>query len=93
MVLSPFSGGTAPIPAQPEEPDPTPDPTPTPEILIGDVNGDGMVNAADAVLIMRHALSLELLEGDALIAADYNGDGSITTVDALTVLRASLGLN
>lgn len=52
-----------------------------------------MVNAADAVLIMRHALSLELLEGDALIAADYNGDGSITTVDALTVLRASLDLN
>ena len=89
MVLSPSSGGTAPIPAQPEEPDPTP----TPEILIGDVNGDGTVNAADAVLIMRHALSLELLEGDALIAADYNGDGSITTVDALTVLRASLGLN
>ena len=61
--------------------------------MLGDVNGDGMVNAADAVLIMRHALSLELLEGDALIAADYNGDGSITTVDALTVLRASLGLN
>lgn len=63
-----------------------------PITLPGDVNGNGKVEIADAVLIARHALELELLDGDALSAADVNGDGNIRIDDAVLVCRIALGL-
>lgn len=81
-VVAPISGGVA----------PTPDEPPTPSVLIGDVNGDGIINSADAVLIMRHALGIIQLTGDALIAADYNQDGNVNAADALSVLRYTMGI-
>ena len=67
--------------------DPTPDPTPTPGVP-GDVNGDGVVTAADANLAMRMALSL--IEPNA--AADANGDGTISIADANIIMRWALNL-
>ena len=67
--------------------DPTPDPTPTPGVP-GDINGDGVVTAADANLAMRMALSL--IEPNA--AADANGDGTISIADANIIMRWALNL-
>ena len=47
----------------------------------GDVNGDGTVTAADAMLIQRGGLTARQKEG-----ADTNGDGSVTVADAQRIL-------
>ncbi len=59
---------------------------------VGDVNGDGVIDLADALLAMRAALELVELPDANLAAADMNGDGEVTLVDALIILRTALGL-
>ena len=51
-------------------------------ILLGDVNGNGRVDAADAHLIILHTNGSKLLTGDALLAADANQDGLVNRQDA-----------
>ena len=63
-----------------------------PITLAGDADGNGKVEIADAVLTARHALGLELLDGNALSAADVNGDGEIRIDDAVLICRIALGL-
>ena len=58
----------------------------------GDVNADGSVTIADAVLAARAALELTELNEGQLGAADMNGDGRITVVDAILILRSALAL-
>ncbi len=55
--------------------------------LRGDVNGDGIVNASDAIMILKHDAGLIALEGRAAAAADFTGDGQIRADDAVMVLR------
>lgn len=61
-------------------------------LLPGDVNGDGEVKVDDAVLIMRHALGLAILDESFFTAADVNGDGEIAVGDAVLAMRIALGL-
>ena len=60
----------------------------------GDVNGDGTVNAVDALVAMRYVLgvSTESLTPEQIAAADFNGDGAVNAVDTLLIMRFSLGL-
>ena len=61
--------------------------------LKGDVNLDGQVTLADAVLLVRHTLEVEtIIDEDALANADVNGDGSITLADAVKLTRFTLDL-
>ena len=57
--------------------------------LTGDVNGDGAVNANDALLVLRSVMGLVPALG---LEADVNGDGIVNGNDALLILRAALGL-
>ena len=59
-------------------------------VLLGDVDGDGKITAADARLILRAAVGLEEVS---LESGDVDGDGKITATDARKVLRDSVGLN
>ena len=60
-------------------------------ILLGDVDGNGVVNANDALLILRYSLGL-ISSLPYPEAADVDGNGAINANDALLVLRFSLGL-
>ena len=74
-----------------DDPDPAPTKKPTQEpsirLSMGDVNGDGLVNAADAALILRYDAGIIELEDYELEAADMDGDGQVTYLDAKTLLR------
>lgn len=59
----------------------------------GDVNLDGDINAADAALVMRHAVGMGTLTGEAVAQADLNLDGSIDARDAAQILRYENGLS
>ena len=63
--------------------------------ISGDVDGDGKVTVADAILVARYAISAGELsnEGNALQLADFNCDGFVNIVDATLIARAALGLN
>ena len=62
--------------------------------IVGDVNGDGKITAADARLALRISANLDTLEtvGTTLEAVDINLDKKITAADARTILRKSAHL-
>ena len=49
----------------------------------GDVNGDGKVDSADAMLVMKYDAGLLSLSNDEIKRADLNGDGKIDSCDAV----------
>ena len=61
-------------------------------IMLGDIDGDGRISAADARLVLRAAIGLEILTEDQLKAADFDKDGKITAADARLILRKAVGL-
>ena len=75
-----------------DTPKPTATPKPSPYALRGDADGSGTVTEADAVLVLRHVVSLVSLSGDALLAADFTGDGTVDAADAAAILRYVMGL-
>ena len=62
---------------------PTPPFTSTPTPLVGDVNGDGKVDAIDLALVIRHLF--EVSDTPKNPDVDVNGDGSVTAADIVTV--------
>ena len=58
--------------------------------LLGDADGNGVVNANDALLVMRYALGL-VNELD-MLASDVDGNGIVNANDALMIMRYVLGL-
>ncbi len=55
--------------------------------LIGDCDGNGELQAADATRILRHIVNLERLSSEGWYAADANRNGEIDANDAASVLR------
>ena len=64
----------------------------TPSLSLGDINGDGVINIIDVVLVMQHALELITLNDEQMAAADVNGDGVIDVLDVILIKRYALGL-
>ena len=62
------------------------------DFLKGDCDLNGVVESADALLAMRAALGLAVLEGDAFAAGDIDGNGAVSGADALQILRYVLRL-
>ncbi len=58
----------------------------------GDLNGDGVITADDALTTLRSTTGLEELSAEQIAAADIDGDGVVTANDALIILRISAGL-
>lgn len=58
----------------------------------GDVNRDGSVDTADAVLVLQKAAGLIDETGLDVSAADVNADGAIDTADAVLILQKAAGL-
>lgn len=63
-----------------------------PEAQPGDLDLDGSVTIADALLTMRYSMGLLQLSEAQLALADFNGDGLIDFADALLILRRAMGL-
>ncbi len=58
----------------------------------GDVNGDGVVNAADALIIQQALVGLSVQPANTVFPnGDANCDGALTILDALHVLRFAVG--
>ncbi|MEO6095175.1 MAG: dockerin type I domain-containing protein [Fibrobacteria bacterium] len=67
------------------------------DALLGDVNGDGLVDLKDAALLIRYVVDPFTLPNDEyphfnLAAADVTGNGEISSYDAALVLQYGLGI-
>ena len=60
-------------------------------ILIGDVNGNGSINTADATMILKASACLITLTEKQKIAADVNGNGMVNTADVTAILKYVVG--
>ena len=61
--------------------------TVTAKAQLGDVNGDGYIDSADAMLCLRSAVGLKKLTEEQKSAADVNKDGFVDAGDAIKILR------
>ena len=60
--------------------------------LPGDVDRDGSVSSAEALLVLRYSLGMLPSGLPDMSAGDVNGDGCVDSVDALLILRRAMGL-
>lgn len=60
-------------------------------LALGDVNGDGVVDATDYLQLKRAVLGTFELNAEQTGAADVDGDGAVTALDYTYVKRAVLG--
>lgn len=58
---------------------------------LGDLNDDGIVDAADAILVLRYDAGLTTLTAKQLAAGDLNGDGLVDAADAIKIRRIDAG--
>ncbi len=65
---------------------------PEPVDVLGDVDNDGKVSAADARLALRASVGLEKFTEIQTKTADADKDGKVSAADARLILRASVGL-
>ena len=62
-------------------------------VIYGDVNGDGKINSIDLLVLQRHILEIEKLQGVFLIAGNINKNGkNPSSVDSLIIQRHILEL-
>ncbi len=62
-------------------------------IIYGDVNGDGKINSVDLLVLQRHILEIEILNGPALKAGNINRNGkNPSSLDLLIIQRHILDL-
>jgi len=60
-------------------------------IVLGDVNGDGVIDVFDIVRIVNHFLGDVILSGAPLIAADVNKDTNADVFDIVRIVNHFLG--
>ncbi|MGN0452929.1 MAG: starch-binding protein [Ruminococcus sp.] len=77
----------------PTDPKPT-DPSPsTPvEAMVGDADGNGIVNVKDATAVQKHAANIITLVGQLFENADFNSDGAVNVKDATGIQKQVAGI-
>jgi hypothetical protein len=61
------------------------------EGIRGDLNSDGKITPADALICLQIAAGSRPCDAATLAAADVSGDGQVTSLDALMILQAAAG--
>ena len=62
------------------------------KILPGDVNLDDNITTTDAIVLKKHIIEIELLNGDALVNADLDSNGLVESTDLLQLKIIIIGI-
>ena len=63
-----------------------------PGISVEDINGDGLWNVLDVVLVINYIFDLNTLTNEQLINADLNQDGIINILDVVQMVNIILSI-
>lgn len=72
--------------------EPDTQPTDEPLRMTGDLNADGIVNTADAVVVLKASANMILLDEVQLKIGDVNHDDTVNTADAVLILKYAAGM-
>lgn len=64
-----------------------------PAYKLGDVNGDGKIDAVDVMLVRQYIANYRSFDSKQKNAADVNGDGKINAVDVMKMRRVIAGID
>lgn len=81
-----------PDPIPDPQPEPEPEPEPEPSGVTGDLDGNGIVNAADARRALQIAADLRDVSDALFPQADVDKSGTVNATDARWILQAAAGL-
>lgn len=56
-------------------------------VIFGDISGDGIINSADLLKVVKHLNETAILEGEFLRASDCNNDGKTNSADLLKIVK------
>ena len=57
--------------------------------VIGDINGDGVLNKEDVAIILKHCSGVQpITDSTMLTKADVNNDSKVDLIDAITLLNS-----
>lgn len=56
-------------------------------VKLGDANGDGIINSADLLKVVKHLNEISILKESYLKAVDCNRDGTINSADLLKIVK------
>ncbi len=59
---------------------------------LGDVNNDGVISIADAILVQKHVVNVVTLEGEDFAAADADKNGEVNIADAIMIQKHIVGI-
>ena len=62
------------------------------DMLLGDVNSDGLINVLDVVNIINFILSINIPVGDQFILSDINQDDIINVLDVVLIVNIILNI-
>lgn len=71
---------------------PTTQPTTGPDVVLGDVDGDGILTVKDATYLQKYVVGYEGCETINEAAADVDGDTRITVKDATAIQKILVGM-
>ena len=60
-------------------------------VVVGDTDGNGLINAIDALKVVNNIIETKRLSGPYLVAADTNKDNIINAIDALKIVNHIIG--
>ncbi len=60
-------------------------------VVKGDTDGNGEINAIDALKVVNHIIETEKLTGCYLVAAETTNDTTINALDALRIVNHIIG--
>ncbi len=60
--------------------------------LFGDVDQNGQITIADAILVQKHIVGIILLSGDGILLADVDESGMISIADAILIQKHIVGI-
>ena len=60
--------------------------------ILGDVNGDGLINSTDGLIILSCDVGVDTSQFCPMNCGDANGDGLVNSTDALVNLSLDVGI-
>ena len=60
-------------------------------VVLGDTDGNGDINAIDALKVVNHIIGTDSLIGPYMVAADTTKDMEINAIDALKIVNHIIG--